>query len=301
MKKTPSTIKFDSDAESYILTPEDEKKVLEHSVTRAREHETWKMRNKGISEGEIKTRLMGMDFTKLIDKAAVLAYANTCKSYEIWEEEQKKIQEEQRVQKEKELKEMWTAKRMFHLMKITADQEYGKTLIVNENNRHLIAAICFFVSEDPRFESELGYSFDKGLLIRGTVGLGKTFLVQCVAKNGLNPIHSESMIDIANEVRQEGEYLINLGENKMIYFDDVGAEEATVNHFGTRINFFRQWIEQVYLRNKKFGKVIISTNCGFAELEEKYGFRVRSRMKDMFNVIDVKGPDMRGQNFLSNG
>jgi hypothetical protein len=29
-------------------------------------------------------------------------------------------------------------------------------------------------------------------------------------------------------------------------------------------------------------------------MEEKYGFRVRSRIKDMFNIVDVNGEDMRG-------
>ena len=49
-----------------------------------------------------------------------------------------------------------------------------------------------------------------------------------------------------------------------------------------------------YLKNKPFNKLIISTNNNFDEIESKYGFRVRSRIKDMFNIIDVRGKDMRG-------
>ena len=84
MIPAPFTMKFDSEAESYVLTPEDELKVLSHSIARARDHEIWKMRNKGLSEMEIKRRIAEIDFIKLIDKAAVLTYANTCKNYEIW-------------------------------------------------------------------------------------------------------------------------------------------------------------------------------------------------------------------------
>jgi len=76
--------------------------------------------------------------------------------------------------------------------------------------------------------------------------------------------------------------------------DDVGTEEHTVNHYGTKISFFKNFIEKYYLQNKTYEKLVVSTNNSFNEMEEKYGFRVRSRIKDMFNIIDVTGKDMRG-------
>jgi len=79
-----------------------------------------------------------------------------------------------------------------------------------------------------------------------------------------------------------------------LYLDDVGTEEPIVNHYGTKINWFKNFIEMYYLKNKPFNKLIISTNNSFDEIESKYGFRVRSRIKDMFNIIDVQGKDMRG-------
>ena len=48
------------------------------------------------------------------------------------------------------------------------------------------------------------------------------------------------------------------------------------------------------MKDLPFNKLIISTNNSFDELESKYGFRVRSRLKDMFNIIDVDGKDLRG-------
>lgn len=142
----------------------------------------------------------------------------------------------------------------------------------------------------------MGFSFKKGLLIRGVSGLGKTFLVKCIEKNEIKPIKTVSMIEVSYELKQEGEYQIKQGNNRIIYLDDVGTEEATINHYGTKINWFKDFIETVYLRGveKGFGGLIISTNNSFAEIEEKYGFRVRSRCKDMFNIIDVTGEDMRG-------
>jgi DNA replication protein DnaC len=195
----------------------------------------------------------------------------------------------------RDLKERCDAMYMFKLMKWTSQNEYGTPLIMNDQNKHFMAALCYFLSEDPRFETELGYDLNKGLLIRGISGLGKTHLVKCLQDNELNPVLILSMVEITETIRDTGEFQINLGGRKVVYLDDVGTEEATVNHFGSKISFFKNFVELVYLKNKVFNKLMISTNNSFQQIEEKYGFRVRSRMKDMFNVIDVKGEDMRGK------
>ncbi len=198
--------------------------------------------------------------------------------------------------KKKELIERCDATYMFKLMKWSSQNNFGRKLIVNENTTYLIKVLCYFLSNDIRFEKELGFSFSKGLLIRGISGLGKTHLVRCLENNELSPILVLSMIEITDEIKDQGQYELKLGNKKVVYLDDVGTEEATVNHFGTKISFFKNFIELVYLKNKEngFNKLMISTNNSFAEIEAKYGFRVRSRMKDMFNTIDVKGEDLRG-------
>ena len=178
----------------------------------------------------------------------------------------------------------------------SSQQVFGKTLIVNESNKALITAICFFLSNDARFETELGLSFKKGLLIRGISGLGKTFLITCVKDNLLNPVAIFSMLDIAEKIKDEGSFNIRFKKDRIIYLDDVGTEESTINHFGTKINFFKNFLETFYMHHPQdFNRLIISTNSNFNEIEEKYGFRVRSRVKDMFNIIDIKGEDLRGK------
>jgi len=287
---------LEGEQEKYILTPAEEDGIIYHATKRAMEHKAWRFKEMGLSEPEVLSRMAQIDFLKEINQEEILRVANSNKLQDEWHKDRRKKEREEEFQKEQELQSEWTAKRIFSLMRWTAKNEYEKDLIVNEQTKGLITAICFFLSADVRFETELGYSFNKGLLVRGVSGLGKTFLFQCVEKNELNPILILSMIDIADDVRTNGEYEIILGRNKMIYLDDVGSEEPTVNHYGTRINYFKNFIELCYLKNKTFGKLIISTNNSFAEIETKYGFRVRSRIKDMFNIVDVKGEDMRGKN-----
>jgi len=286
----------DPEPEEYILTKEEEDRVLDNVVTQKQKHLAWKMSGLGYTDEQIIAKIKEVDWMKEISKEQVLANANSIKHQDIWHSEQRRKEKEAQETAAKQLLERCTAKYMFQLMKWTSKNSFGKDLIVNNSNKHLITTLCYFLSNDDRFEKELGFSFKKGLLIRGISGLGKTHLVRCLEKNELFPILVLSMIEISDEIKQEGEYQIHLGSNKIIYLDDVGTEESTVNHYGTKINFFKQFIELMYLKNqnKTFSGIMISTNNSFSEMEEKYGFRVRSRIKDMFNIIDVTGKDMRG-------
>jgi DNA replication protein DnaC len=129
------------------------------------------------------------------------------------------------------------------------------------------------------------------LLIRGISGLGKTFVPRCLENNELKPLAMFSMVAITEAVKEGGEF--DLQTSKHIYLDDVGTEQTVINHFGTKITLFKDFIELYYSKNLPFNRLLISTNCNSNQLEEKYGFRVRSRAREMFNVIDVRGNDMR--------
>lgn len=285
---------LENEQEPYILTPEEEKAITDHEIVRAKSHHAWKMAQKGFSEMEILSTQAQVDWNKEIDREETLRVANSNKNYGIWQKEQREKERQEEGRRIQFLQEHYSAKRMFGLMRWTSENTFGKKLIVHEDNKPLIATLCFFLSRDDRFETQLGYSFKKGLLLRGISGLGKTHLVRCLEQNELNPIKVVSMVEISEDVKSDGEYNLAMNNCKILYLDDVGTEEATINHFGTKINWFKNFIEMYYLRNKIFNKLIISTNNNFSEIEEKYGFRVRSRIKDMFNIIDVSGKDMRG-------
>lgn len=279
--------------EPYILTPEDEEKIIRHAIERAREYFKWRMREKGISENALEAKLAAKNFEEDIDRAELLKRANSIKNHEQWQFTQRAIEREQERKRLSELKARCNAKYFYNLMAWTSENRFGKKLIVNEDNTKMIKAVCFFLSSDERFETELGLSLKKGLVLRGISGLGKTHLIRCVEDNELNPVAVFSMLDIAEEIRTEGEFDIDLKGRKLLYLDDVGTEESTINHYGTKINWFKNFIETYYLKNRPFNQILLSTNNSFAEIEEKYGYRVRSRFKEMFNVLDVTGKDLR--------
>jgi len=293
----------DDEGEEYILTPEEEARVLAHEIQLAKDHYAWKVKGILMTQDEIDLKISQINWLERIDQDAILQRTNSIKHYDNWIKEQRakeKLEEERRL---KELRETWSATNIYKLMAWTSQNEYGKKLILKDPQTgndftKLITALCFFVSRDKRFETDfdpkLKYSLNKGLLIRGVSGLGKTHMVKCIEKNGINPILVLSMIEISDEIRVSGEFNVSLDGYGIIYLDDVGTEEADAKHYGNVINFFKNFIEGTYLHRKSFAHIMMSTNNSFSQLEQKYGFRVRSRIKDMFNIIDVEGKDMRG-------
>lgn len=282
-----------TDLEPYVLTAEEEKEAVDYAIEQAKKHKAWRLSQMNLNEHQIFDRILKTNWEEKINRDNILLIANSNKQRKIWNEKRDIEEREMNKKRQMELQERCNAKYILSLMKETSLSNYNRKLIINESNKVLITALCYFFSNDERFESELNYSFRKGILIRGVSGLGKTYLMKCIEKNELHPITTLSMIEISETIRSEGEFSTSF--NGVVYLDDVGTEEATINYFGTKINYFKNFIEVFYLKNQGvgFSNLIISTNNSFSEIEEKYGFRVRSRMKEMFNIIDISGNDMR--------
>lgn len=267
-----------------ILTEKECEEAIRNAIEAKKKHLAWKLWSKGESAANIELKVLSVEWEKEINTEAILRTANENKHAEIEIKSELKRQAEQESIEYEKLKKQCDAYYFFKVM-AEGSLRQGKKLIQNEYNKPLIKAICFFLSEDPRFGGSLG----KGLLIRGISGLGKTYLFTCVKDNRIKPISIHSMIDVADEVREYGGCQV---KGKVIYLDDVGSEE-TVNHYGSKINWFKEFLESYYLNSNDYSRLIISTNLNFDQIQEKYGFRVRSRMKEMFNVIDVTGKDLR--------
>lgn len=278
-------------SEPYILTKEEEAKVLLNAIEALKKHKRWKYSQMGLKPMEIDGKVSSINFIAEINQQEILSAANSAKHYKIWEQCQRQKEKSDEVEKYLQIKEKCNYNYFRKLMEDNSLSLFGKKLIFNQYNENFIQSLCLFLSNDSRAE-KYNIDLNKGILIRGISGLGKTHVIKCLANNELKPINIISMLEICSEIKIEGEY--NLKPSPITYLDDLGSEEPTVNYFGTKINWFKDFLEIYYMKNLPFNRIIISTNNSFDEIEAKYGFRVRSRMKDMFNIIDLKGQDMRG-------
>ena len=281
----------------FILTEEEKEKALYYLAERKKNFYRVQRSGKAYSREEIEDRINLMEIQGQLytpqEAEQVLAACNRNKHRE---QEQQKSRDQEKKEQEaqrQELKKLYTAKYLLQTAKQNCLQVYGKPLVMDQNTTPLLKALCFFLSEDERFETELGYSFKKGLLLRGNSGLGKTFLPLLLSGNEYNPIRIISVLDAAGQVRKEGEYTVNMQGAKILCLDDVGREDAPQFFYKSEINWFRNFLESYYLEKRPFNRLIISTNLGFAGLEEKYGYPVRSRLREMLNVVDVIGEDLR--------
>lgn len=289
--------------EPYTLTQDEEEKAIRSALVSLKKHKAWKMAMAGHKDGTIAQKIASIDFEKLINRDEILKQANANKNHSEWQKAKLKSEKEEQMKVRDLLKKKCNAKYFYNLMRLNYKKlNKDKPFEQDADNEKLIRTICFFLSRDERIETIYRYTSDqeksyfdksKGLLIRGVSGLGKTFLFELVKDNELNPVKIISMIEVSEEIKSEGEYEIDFKNERIIYLDDVGTEEATINHFGTKINWFKDFIEKEYQYKNSFKNIVVSTNLSFQQIEEKYGFRVRSRMKEMFNIVDVNGKDRR--------
>ena len=87
------------------------------------------------------------------------------------------------------------------------------------------------------------------------------------------------------------------GNNKLFCFDDLGVEPPG-RFYGKDCNVMGEVLlsrHELFLQSKYKIKTHATTNLNAEELEERYGNRVRSRMRELFNLIafDEKVRDKR--------
>jgi len=189
--------------------------------------------------------------------------------------------------------------------------------LVDEHNEGILRALKLYIMRDIRFESEGHGSLNKGIVLAGLQGCGKTMLLKIMADAGplehkhkglVNSIGDivkqswgdqmkfglynfkdiHSCVSLEHDYRQkDGEQLINKIRtiHKPMAFDDLGFEESSSMNFGNKINVMEHIIQARYNLHQDYGICShFSTNIiNGDELARIYGPRIRSRMREMCN------------------
>lgn len=195
------------------------------------------------------------------------------------------------------------------------EKRYATKWIFTPENERIVRLFAQYFTGDSRFESENeGYSLKKGLLLYGGIGIGKTAIFQIFIRNHVASYRVVSCREIANGYANNAtkgfkgtDYLADyIEEIEPTYnnpfkqdawglcFDDLGTESSKKT-FGNEVNVMEEILLSRYdRRNILLNKTHITTNLKADEIEENYGPRVRSRMREMFNFIEFQSEtDMR--------
>jgi DNA replication protein DnaC len=172
---------------------------------------------------------------------------------------------------------------------------YGNHFKILENDYLIIYKLIAYFLKDEATCFQYGIKLNKGILLSGPVGCGKTSLMNLMKY--LTPTEHKFFVkpcrDISFEFIQDGYLIIHKyskgklyeSEPKTICFDDLGTEN-NLKYFGNECNVMAEILISRYdiFTTKKI-QTHITTNLSASEIENVYGNRVRSRLREMINLI----------------
>jgi len=165
---------------------------------------------------------------------------------------------------------------------------FGKKFKIYKEDREILYKLCNYQIRDWQACKKLNIDIHKGVLLSGPVGCGKTSLMKLIRH--ITPHHKPfEMIPTRNVTfafNHIGYKIIEqYGDGRFYCFDDLGIE-PTGRYFGKDCNVLGEVILSRYELFLKYKfKTHCTTNLNAEEIEERYGNRVRSRMRQLFNLI----------------
>ncbi|MDT0646480.1 ATPase [Zunongwangia sp. F260] len=167
---------------------------------------------------------------------------------------------------------------------------FGEKFKIYEEDREIILKLSSYFIKDKKSCQKSGIDVEKGLLLSGPVGCGKTSLMKLLRH--LVPLQRPyEMIPCRNVVFSFNHLgyktIEDYGNNKLFCFDDLGVEPPG-RFYGKDCNVMGEVLlsrHELFLQTNKKIKTHATTNLNAEELEERYGNRVRSRMRELFNLV----------------
>lgn len=167
----------------------------------------------------------------------------------------------------------------------------------SENDLPTVVLVAAYFLRDPHVCAHYKVNLNKGILLTGPIGSGKTILFELMRylmckenkfiiktcrsivfefiEHGYDVIHTYSRGDIYRN------------EPKNFCFDDLGVEN-NIKYFGNECNVLGEILINRYELFIKQGVIThITTNLTSSEIETFYGNRVRSRLREMFNLVAI--------------
>jgi len=176
--------------------------------------------------------------------------------------------------------------------------------ILDEEKDLLKKLLCYFL-KDKDTAPYLGINLNKGILLNGPIGCGKTSLMKLM--RFYEPANTRFILkscrEISFEFIQQGYEVISKYSNRSFNnfepvtycFDDLGTER-NIKYFGNECNVLAEVLLSRYdLFTSRKLITHITTNLSATEIESFYGNRLRSRLREMFNLIAFRHtiPDKR--------
>jgi hypothetical protein len=190
--------------------------------------------------------------------------------------------------------------------------------LTKESNELLQTILSYFLKDERFFNSpcliipkSATPSFDKGLLIMGNTGTGKTSILKALeqvfnihfiydSKTHFKPITAYQMVNEFEKLKtpEEREDFFMKHKRGFRFYDDVKSEDDASNY--GKVNLFKKILHQ---RNEKRLRTIMTCNYdpsfpnnfekGLDEFGNRYDERIYDRLFSDFNFIQAGGKSFR--------
>lgn len=175
--------------------------------------------------------------------------------------------------------------------------------IIREDQRQILNEITHWALMD--YNGTLDP--DRGLLLWGDIGTGKSTLLQIVRLfcRHVRPwvddmpysFRITNVIDICAEYSDESQHggyraIQTYIASKRQAFDELGSETIPTGRWGNFENVMQYILQRRYdLRDSNFTHA--TTNLSLQQLSQVYSPRIYDRCKEMFNFVEIRGKTFR--------
>ena len=191
---------------------------------------------------------------------------------------------------------IYDLQKCYAYLELQGKQTYGQSFKIHHDDKPTIYKLLIYAIRDKENAFKLGLDLNKGILLSGPVGCGKTSIMHLVKPfvNTKYDYKIKTTREVSFEFAKHGFEALQPYTKKSnqqhrltgYCFDDLGAEQQ-IKHFGNDCNVMAEIIISRYEQFIENNTVThITTNLSASELENCYGNRFRSRLRQMFNLIN---------------
>ncbi len=165
---------------------------------------------------------------------------------------------------------------------------FGKHFRIYEEDRKMWFKLANYFIRDEEKCTKYKIDLQKGIILSGPVGCGKTSMMRLLKhlvphQRPYEVIPTRNIVFGFNLVGYK--IIDDYGKGGIFCFDDLGIEPEG-RFFGKDCNVMGELLlsrHDLFLNHKL--KTHLTTNLNAEELEERYGSRVRSRMRQAYNLV----------------
>lgn len=222
-----------------------------------------------------------------------------------------------------DIKKPWTPNQLYEYAAGRATQmlriESGDLRVFEPTpeQKPVITALSLYFSEAPEFEdlnvslfnsTGIPFYLNKGIWLWGNPGVGKTLImrmfnrnkrlcydvVQCPKIVAGYIKAGEDHIAGYGQIHQVSDDALSLYQSeKGVCYNDLGVETSPAKHYGTPVNVMESIFMDTYENKVPFWHRHVTTNLTLDQVKENYGVRFLDRVKQCFNILEIKGESLR--------